>query len=42
MIQAESWIQDLCEDLVRNEIVRALMRKGKTEAVIPQLEEYEL
>lgn len=29
MMQAESRIQDLCEDLVKNEIVHAVMRKSK-------------
>lgn len=29
MVQVESRIQDLCEDLAKNEIVHAVMRKSK-------------
>ena len=37
-MQIESRIQDLCEDLTKNEIVHAVMRKSKIGAVLSLLE----
>lgn len=40
IVQVESRIQDLCEDLAKYEIVQAVMRKSQIDAVLPLLEIY--
>ena len=42
IVQVESRIQELWEDLAKNEIVHAIMRKNKIGAILPLLGRYKL